>query len=613
MQDNSKLIIALKESGEFTEIDIHFADFITGLAKTESSDLFLASAIVSAEIRNGNICADLNYHAGTKIVNDKTNDEITLPTLNQWLNSLKSLNVIGQPEEFKPLILDQANHLYLYRWWEYEQILAEMLKKRVGEPALCDDINNLSSSLNRMFPDDGSGEFDYQKLAAYCAIINKFCVITGGPGTGKTATVTKILALLLEQKKDLRIALATPTGKAAARLQESITNSLPGLACSDEIKKQIPTQTSTIHRLLGSIRNSPYFRYNATNRLPYDVVVIDEASMVDLALMSKLVQALPDEARLILIGDKDQLASVESSAILGDICAAIDNYDYAWGFKDSYAAITNAKIPHMSDNENSNVVRDHIVELQRSYRFGQTSGIGNAGRAVNRGDSNQAIAILRDDDYADIQWSTLPDPVNIAKALRDFTSDKYEEYLRADNPQTAIDLFNRFRILCAIQKGPYGVEAINYHIERLLAHSGLIDIRNRWYKGRPVMITQNDYRLNLYNGDIGIIYPDADSNGESKAWFASPDGILRKFSPIRLPRHETVYAMTIHKSQGSEFDEILMILPDKDTPVLTRELIYTGLTRARHKAIIWGTDTIIRPAIERRVIRLSGLKTLLWD
>ena len=507
MTDKVKIIELLKQSDDFTAIDLHFAMFIADLAKSDSPELLLAAAIASREIRQGDICVDLGKYAETKLTSETDEQSLAVPELEQWLAGLRNSGVVGKPGEFKPLVLDDHNRLYLYRWWEYEHKLGTILKTRAGALIESIETRQLKDSLSRMFPADSAGEFDYQKLAAFVALTHRLCVITGGPGTGKTSTVTKILALLLEQDSSLRIALATPTGKAAARLQESITSAVPRLDCADRIKELIPRQTSTIHRLLGTIRNSPYFKYNAANRLPYDVVVIDEASMVDLALMSKLTRALPDDSRLILIGDKDQLASVESGAVLGDICGVIDDYTYSREFANSYMETTGVKIP-IAMASKYHPLRDNIVELQHSYRFGGDSGIGQVSRAINRGDYRPAIRSLQDHTYADTRFVPLPDQANLVNSMRETIIENYSAYLKADNPQTALELFNRFRILGAIQKGPYGIEAINYHCRRILDAAGLIEPRGQWYKGRPVMITRNDYRLNLYNGDIGIIFPD---------------------------------------------------------------------------------------------------------
>jgi len=410
----------------------------------------------------------------------------------------------------------------------------------------------------------------------------------------------------------LRIALATPTGKAAARLQETIKNAKEKLNCQEEVKKAISEEASTIHRLLGTIPDSPYFRHNTKNPLPVDVVVIDESSMVDLALLSKLVQAIPPDARLILLGDKDQLASVEAGAVLGDICDTGNVHGSSKPFCDAVERLAGEKITSSPDGSDKQGPSDCIIQLQKNYRFGVTSGIGAVSRAVNDGDNAQALTLLREGNQPDIHWQELPWPDALARALKDLIVNGFAGYLNATDPGEMFDLFNRFRILCALREGPYGVYALNLLVEHILKDEGFIKRDNRWYRGRPVLITRNDYNLKLFNGDIGIILPDPGANNEHRAFFQAADGTLRKFPPLRLPEHETVYAMTVHKNQGSEFNEVLFLLPDRDSPVLTRELIYTGITRAREKVEVWGKEEVFCTAISKRIERTSGLRDALW-
>ncbi len=473
----------------------------------------------------------------------------------EYRHVLQNSPVIGSPGEYKPLIADDHFRLYLYRFWEYQEKLAEFIRVRAEhDPSPVIDT-----------------ESDGQTIAAMFALKKSFCVISGGPGTGKTTTVAKILALLAQSRK-LRIALSAPTGKAAARLQESITREKKHFL--PEIQDIIPKTASTLHRLLGTIPGSPYFRYNARRLLPYDVIVIDEASMVDLALMSKLVQAISPKARLILLGDKDQLASVEAGAVLGDICASSINC---------------------------------VVQLEKSYRFGEHSGIGAASRAVNADDTGgQSLLLLKSNKYADAGWVELPAPNALSAALKDRIIHGFQPYLTSlQNPVQALALFEKFRILCALREGAYGVFAINQTVEKILGKERLISGDKRWYAGRPVMITGNDYTLGLFNGDVGIALYE---KGGLRVFFQAPDGGIRSFHPLRLPEHETAYSMTVHKSQGSEFERVLLLLPDKDAVILTKELIYTAITRAKESVEIWGKEDIFRAAVSRRIRRSSGLR-----
>ncbi len=446
----------------------------------------------------------------------------------------------------------------------------------------------------------------------------RFSVISGGPGTGKTTTVAKILVLLLEQSGiDLEIALAAPTGKAAARLKESIISSKnkgssePGyLDCPDRVKEAIPEEASTLHRLLGFISGSPYFRHDQENPLTADIVVVDEASMVDMALMSKLLQALLPRTRLILLGDKNQLASVEAGAVLGDICDTGNIHSFSKKFCRDFKEVTGGGIlvfPEGSDNPS---ISDCIVQLQTSYRFDENSGIEALSRAVNTGDRAKAETILTSGKYTDLVWKPLPG--DLMRTIEDTVIKGYESYLKSlEDPGSIFDLFDRFRILCALREGPFGVIAVNRLAERILKNAGLINPVGRWYEGRPVMITRNDYTLNLFNGDVGIVLRDPET-GDHRVFFPLSGGEYRKIHPVRLPEHETVFAVTVHKSQGSEFDSVSLVLPDRDTPVLTRELLYTGITRARDNVEISGTLDVFKMAVSRRIERTSGLRDALW-
>jgi len=274
--------------------------------------------------------------------------------------------------------------------------------------------------------------------------------------------------------------------------------------------------------------------------------------------------------------------------------------------------ITGGRIDTIPESGSEPDIRDCVVQLEKSYRFGKDSGIGALSRAVNRGDGDTAMSLLKNGEYDDIKWKVLPPPNVLERALRETVIECYKPYLKAEDPLKIFHLFERFRVLCALRKGPFGVSALNLLVEQVLKKEKLIDPDRPWYQGRPLLITRNDYNLELFNGDIGIILPDPASNNDLRAFFMSANGLLRKFLPVRLPEHETVYAMTVHKSQGSEFDSVHLLLPDRDTPVLTRELIYTGITRARKGVEVWGTDRVFLKGVGRRTLRASGLRDALW-
>ncbi|WP_207681741.1 exodeoxyribonuclease V subunit alpha [Desulfonema magnum] len=609
------MITQICDSGVFSPLDIHFARFMAKLAKKDVDKIALAAALVSHHKQKGHICLDLSS------VKKNLDIPFSYPDLEDWLGKLRKSSAVGNPGQYKPMILDDKSRVYLYRYWEYQDKLAALIKTRTTEQAEDIDMAVLKKGLERLFPANQTDETDWQKVAAFTALMKNFCVISGGPGTGKTTTVTKILALVLEQNRKQSIALAAPTGKAAARLQESILrekNKKP----YEGVREAIPEDASTIHRLLGSVPGSPYFRHNAGNPLSADVVVIDEASMVDMALMSKLVQSLSPRTRLILLGDKDQLASVEAGAVLGDICDTGNIHSFSEKFCEDFRQITGHAIRVPSDDNaepatprrNRSEMSNSVVQLHKSYRFDKNSGIGAVSHAVNSGDAEAALTHMKKGEYGDICWKTLPRPDALPRDIKDTVIQGFQSYLKAiDDPLKMFELFDRFRILCAIRQGRYGVAAVNIYVEWILRQANLIQPYRTWYKGRPVMITRNDYHLRLFNGDIGITLPDADANGEAKVFFPDTEGTLRKLHPFRLPEHETVYAMTVHKSQGSEFDKVLLLLPNKDSPVLTRELIYTGITRAKENAEVWGTERVFRDAVSRRIERASGLRDALWE
>jgi exodeoxyribonuclease V alpha subunit len=521
--------------------------------------------------------------------------------------------VVGRPGEQTPLILDTGNRLYLYRYWRYEQELAAGLRQRAGQRGAVHDRSALRDGLTRLFAPSPPGGPDWQRIAAAVALWSRFTVISGGPGTGKTTTVVKILALLLEQAADrpLRIALAAPTGKAAARLKTAISRAKVGLATVAAVTERIPDTVVTLHRLLGVVPGSGRFRHHGGNPLPYDLVVVDEASMVALPLMAKLVAALPPDARLLLLGDRDQLASVEPGAVLGDMCGADAPVRFSGELRQFLADVSAAPLADLPGRAGEGALADSLVVLRKNYRFGDDSGIGSVSRAINAGDGPAVLAAL-EAAAAVVARCDTPSPAALLPALEPLVVDGYGEYLAQTEPVAALAAFDRFRLLCAMREGVYGVAGLNRAVERILAGRGLIVPDGGWYRGRPVMVTVNDYALRLFNGDTGIVWPDPEQSGTLAVYFPHEQGGVRRVSPLRLPRHETAFAMTVHKSQGSEFDRLLLVLPPADYPVLTRELLYTGLTRARQRVALWCDRELLQAVVERRVERRSGLGQALW-
>ena len=645
---NDEDLTRLWASGIFSAIDVHFARLVTRLNGEMLPDLALAAAMVSRATREGHICLDLREVAGKPLANDP--EGLLCPGPADWCEMLRRSAVVGCPGDYKPLILDDEPQLYLYRYWQYQQKLAEAVKARLsgfstaeggaasGSPMLpslegrgrgrVTPNGTLKALLERLFPSSTTDEVDWQKVAAFAAASQTFCVISGGPGTGKTTTVATILALLLEgtPSLNLRIALAAPTGKAAARLQEAIKNAKAKLPCPEPVRQAIPETASTIHRLLGAIQGSPYFRHHEENPLPVDVVVIDEASMVDLALMSKLFQALPLQARVILLGDKDQLASVEAGAVLGDICETGKRIFFSRGFGKAIEDICRCQLDQaLLADDPAQTPKDCVIQLQKSYRFADAGGIGMLSQKVRDSDAAGAMNTLKSGKYPAVSWHEITSGTLLGEAIRDELLDGFRGYFEAverlkthpggDAPTRigeVFELFAQFRILCAVREGFCGIKALNGLVEHLFEEQQLLRKGTGWYPGRPILIGRNDYNLHLFNGDVGIFLPDPLVEASSRVFFPGPEGGFRTFHPLRLPEHETVFAMTVHKSQGSEFNHVMFILPDRDSPVLTRELVYTAITRAKERVSLWGPENLFMKAIGRSTRRMSGLSRALW-
>jgi exodeoxyribonuclease V alpha subunit len=559
--------------------------------------LVLASAaLLCAALDQGDVCLPLARMAGQRPWPEHS---FCLPALAEWQARLAASSLVGGDGDFTPLIL-VGERLYLARYQAYEKQLAEQLLSRAADLPAVDEAQ-LSASLTRLFAFNAQ-QPDWQRLAAAQAVRRKLAVISGGPGTGKTTTVVRLLAALLEQPggersggAQLAIGLAAPTGKAAARMAEAIRNAKASLPVDEAIKAALPEQARTLHRLLGSRGDSPQVRHNAANPLALDVLVVDEASMVDLALMAKLVDALPPNARLILLGDKDQLCAVEAGAVFAELCEGR-------GFDARAAAdlqrITGQQVPVAQP---SSRLGDAVVLLSHSHRFAGDSGIGELARRINGGEVAATLSLLQE-QRSDLAWNARPTPADLLERL-DRGYAPFIAAAKSADPQAAFAAFNDFRALCAQREGAWGVAGINEALEARVKRRNQVASRERWYAGRPIMVRQNDYALGLFNGDIGICLH---SEFGLRVFFEGEDG-YRPFAPARLPSHDCAFAMTVHKSQGSEFSEVLLVLPEQPSPLLTRSLFYTGITRAKHKVEIWGLPARLSEAVATRAERAAGL------
>ncbi len=588
------------ESGELRPLDYHFACRLGRRAAQRNPEFELAAALLSRQVGDGHTCTDLEALSSGPLFHDRDGSPFGVPPgLGRWLESLRANPCVGEPGTWAPITLDKMR-LYLTRYWRYEHELAMALLARASQWLVVDRAS-LRDDLARLFPTT-EHEPDWQRIAAAIAVLRPFSVISGGPGTGKTRTVAAILALLLRQCPNLQVALCAPTGKAAVRLSESIGRAKGELAVDADRRDGLPEETTTIHRLLGARPGRSQFRHNAENPIAADLVVVDEASMVDLPLMAKLTQALRPSARLILLGDKDQLASVEAGSVLADICASA-----AFGYSPAQCvALAEVAGAEIQSAPNASPLADNIVLLRRSFRFAERSAIDVLARAVKQGARDAVLDALSAQTDGGVIWRT-PGRSDLSVLISARAVSIYRECLRASNAVEALDIFDRFRVLCALRDGPWGVTGINRTIEQALRREGLVAGSGANYHGRPVMVTQNDPALGLFNGDVGLLMSDSHRDGPLRGYFRVPGIGIRKIHPGRLPAHATAFATTVHKSQGSEFDRVLLVLPERDMRVVTRELLYTGITRARDTVEIWAPRDVLLRGVDRSVARGSGL------
>ncbi|WP_313680488.1 exodeoxyribonuclease V subunit alpha [Pantoea vagans] len=605
MSDMLSLLLQAVEKRLLRPLDIQFARLVA----TESQPaLLLAAACVSAEAGEGHVCLPLSNLCEDSLFAGRQ------PALAQaiwqaagkpddWPSLLADWSAVSNGSRVTPLVLSNQR-LYLHRLWHSEGRVADFFAAQDVKTAF--DMRAAGDVLNSLFGDQPE---NWQKIAAAVALTRKTAVISGGPGTGKTTTVAKLLAALIRLNPGaLRIQLAAPTGKAAARLTESLGRALQDLAVSDEERRRFPGEATTLHRLLGAQPDTQRLRYHAGNPLHLDVLVVDEASMVDLSMMAKLIAALPAHARVVFLGDRDQLASVEAGAVLGDICRCTES-GYSLARAEQLALLTGCTLQG-SDYGQAPVVRDSICLLQKSYRFDASSGIGQLAKAINLGDAEQVRAVFAA-AHDDVSYQTL-NSAEAYQVMLDEVAQGYQPFLQLirqqSPPSEVITAFGRYQLLCALRDGPFGVQGLNQRIEQRLMQLQRIrrpGIGSRWYAGRPVMITRNDSALGLFNGDIGITLRDEEGN--LKVFFPLPDGSIKAIQPSRLPSHETAWVMTVHKSQGSEFDHTALVMPTQFLPVLTRELVYTAITRARKQLTIYSEPGVFQRAVQLQTQRRSGL------
>ncbi|ESP90369.1 exodeoxyribonuclease V subunit alpha [Pseudoalteromonas luteoviolacea] len=610
--DDTLFLDVLLEQRKVRSVDIALAKL---LCESQFDDVFYLILLLLKAEQNQHSCLvlnDIDWFNPFELNLEQMEQTIELTPFKDKSQALESLHSHPAVGDDKPIVMFNEQ-LYLARLANYEAFLAKRFTS-LAKRKIDLDTPQLKQLLNVYFPDTQGQMIDWQKVACAIAASSAFCVITGGPGTGKTTTVTKLLAILqsLYAKAPLNIKLVAPTGKAAARLSESIIGAKGRLNLAPELAELIPEHAQTIHRLLGVIPNSNKYRYHEKNPLHLDLLIVDEASMVDLSLMSKLVAALPEGARLYLLGDKDQLASVDTGCILNDLCAELKlglNPKYSSQRAEflNQTCFDGEKI--LSGASSKFVLQDVMAFLQQSHRFKSDSGIGQLAAAVNNNDQNHLDWVIQQ-GFDELSLFNLSNESYLN--MIESAASAYSVYLRAikDGADTEQihQLFSEYQLLAAVREGPYGVNELNKRIEHKLAQQNLIRPYSRYYAGMPLMITQNDYQLKLFNGDIGIILPD--SSGQLFATFIDEQGNLRSINPARLPSHDLVYVMTIHKSQGSEFSYTAMILPpiQRARQGINRQLVYTGITRAKHHFELICQPQVLRLAMNKSVGRSSGLR-----
>lgn len=591
---------ALADARQLRFLDAEFARFIAG--RGAGYEMVLAALAASYQLGQNHSYADLKALANAdELIPGTGIKSLALP---DWLEAIESEALVGEPGTPAAFVLD-GHHLYLARYFGFETQVASSLLARAKDLPI--DESQLPPLLDKWF---GSQEQtpDWQRIAAVLALGRQLAVITGGPGTGKTTTVVRILALLLEQG-NVQIRLAAPTGKAATRLASTIKAAC-GTLDDPVLAASIPQDVSTLHRLLGARPGTLDVRYHRSNPLPLDVLVLDEASMVDLPLMARLLDALPEHARLILLGDKDQLPAVEAGNLLADICQAAGLSGV--NSRPQYSSELSQRLQQLCQleavaNESGQLpMADSLCHLQKSYRFGPDSGIARLANATNSGDS-EAVVTLCQGDYGDVTLHSVTEDSLYARVAAGFVP--VFEGLESLVPLDALARMESFRAMCALREGPYGVEALNKGIEAELARLGLIDATEEYYPMRPVMVVENDYSVGLFNGDVGLVMNNEQS--ERVVCFTGSDGELRQVLPARLPAVVSCYAMTVHKSQGSEFDHAAVVLPPMQDgnliPILTRELVYTAITRAKKQLSLFCDAQTLAEACQRQVDRASGL------
>ena len=598
------LVGALREANALSALDAALARHLGRLSGESRGDVLLAVALSSRATKQGHTCADLRKLAGSTLVSDSEEAVGVCPNLDAWLEQLSTSPLVGRAAGATPLVLDAKGRLYLRRHWEHEQRLARALLDRSRRGIELADPGGSRRLLGTLFGSSRAGVSDLQRTAAQIAAISSLTVISGGPGTGKTSTVTRVLALAIADElargnPNPRALLVAPTGKAASRLAESAQKTMATLDAPDAVLEKLPLGAATVHRVLEA-DDEGRFRIDEERPLVADVVAVDEASMIDVGLMRALVDAVPRRARLVLLGDRDQLASVEAGAVLADVCGDRGSPRYSTALADRFEQAYGEQLtptPGVAPG-----IDDSIVTLTESHRFSASSRLGELARSIQRGDADGVVRLFASAGDEVVLLEPAGERT-VNSGLRALVARGFGELAAARTAEAALGSLERFRVLCAHRRGPFGVEELNREIRSSLEAAGALSPRAGLVE--PLLVNRNDSAVGLFNGDVGVLFREG-SDG-ARAVFPGEGDRVRRLSPSRLPPHEPAFAMSIHKSQGSEMDEVVVMLPPPGSPLLSRELLYTAVTRARRRVVVHASVASVREATNRPAERASGL------
>ncbi len=568
-----------------------------------NEDAAIVALFLSLFERSGHVCLPLNVPVQEWLqVLDLENPGINQNKIIRPDHLLKH-NAFGSPEDQVPFVIEHDN-IYIRRDWLYELFVAESLKEISSDKIKLPSGKDYEEIISRFFS-ERSDMPDWQKVASALSLKNRFLVISGGPGTGKTTTVAQIISLLLYvYGTSYRIALTAPTGKAAARMTQALRKNIAGHLVPDELKPGWPDEAKTLHRLLTAFDHRGILPDPEIRKLPYDLIVVDEASMIDLKMMGRLLKHLRADTKLILLGDKDQLSSVEAGSVLADICdkqvnrfsAAIADFLKQFGFK------------NIQESDDETGFSDSIVYLTKSYRFRSDSGIAVLADSVNKMNAEKSEKLIVDHQSKEISFQPFHYKSDDLKSLFSSIADRIQRLSNLSH-DLLIRYWSEDIWLTVIRRGPFGSVSLNKMVEDYLVKERFITPDSGWYHGRPILVTRNDYSLGVFNGDLGVCVKA--SGGSFQVLFTDSDGNIKRVYPHRIQHFEPAFLLTVHKSQGSEFNNVSLLLPDRDTQLLTRELIYTAITRARNSFRVAGRMDLLKKGIERKTERFTGLKSRL--